>query len=219
MADKIRAVLFDMDGVLIDAREWHYEALNRALAGFGFNISRHDHLVTFDGLPTSEKLQLLTAKRGLPRRLHGRVGDIKQQYTLELIYQHCRPQLAQQHALSCLQTAGYRLAVCSNSIRSSVDLMLSRAGLLPYLEFFLSSQDVPRPKPAPDIYQAAIARMGLQAAECLVVEDNHHGIEAARAAGAHVLPVAGVDEVRLERVLDAIRRIESATEMAASGAA
>ena len=54
----IKAIIFDMDGVLIDAKEWHYEALNNALQLFGYKISREDHLATFDGLPTREKLRL-----------------------------------------------------------------------------------------------------------------------------------------------------------------
>lgn len=53
----IKAVLFDMDGVLIDAKDWHYEALNKALGLFGLGISRYDHLHTFDGLPTNVKLE------------------------------------------------------------------------------------------------------------------------------------------------------------------
>ena len=56
---RIKAILFDMDGVLIDAKEWHYEALNQALKLFGCEISRFDHVHTFDGLPTKDKLELL----------------------------------------------------------------------------------------------------------------------------------------------------------------
>lgn len=51
---KIKAILFDMDGVLVDAKDWHYEALNQALSLFGMEISRYDHLVTYDGLPTKK---------------------------------------------------------------------------------------------------------------------------------------------------------------------
>jgi beta-phosphoglucomutase len=208
MGNKIQAVLFDMDGVLIDAREWHYQALNMALAVFGLNISRYDHLVTFDGLPTSKKLHLMSSERGLPKGLHRLIDEVKQQYTQELVYIHCRPQFTQQFALSRLKSMGYRMAVCSNSIRATVEMMLSRADLLSHLEFYLSNQDVARPKPAPDIYRAAIERMGLRPSECLVVEDNHNGVEAARAAGAHVFQVAAVDEVRLDNILAAITKAE-----------
>ena len=56
---EIKAIIFDMDGVLIEAKDWHYEALNRALSLFGMEISRYDHLVTYDGLPTTKKLEML----------------------------------------------------------------------------------------------------------------------------------------------------------------
>ena len=69
MPRKIKAVIFDMDGVLVDAKEWHYNALNRALNLFGQEISRYDHIVTYDGLPTSMKLQMLSMERGLPEDL------------------------------------------------------------------------------------------------------------------------------------------------------
>ena len=74
----IKAILFDMDGVLVDAREWHYEALNRALEIFGMKISLDNHLSTFDGLPTRRKLQILGKSRGLPAGLHDFVNELKQ---------------------------------------------------------------------------------------------------------------------------------------------
>jgi beta-phosphoglucomutase-like phosphatase (HAD superfamily) len=74
---KIKAILFDMDGVLIEAKDWHYEALNRALRLFGMPISRFDHLTSFDGLPTLRKLELLTLERGLPKQLHIFINEMK----------------------------------------------------------------------------------------------------------------------------------------------
>jgi beta-phosphoglucomutase-like phosphatase (HAD superfamily) len=87
--DKIKAIIFDMDGVLIDAKDWHYEALNRALGLFGMEISRYDHLVSYDGLPTKKKLEMLSLERGLPYSLHEFINEIKQQYTMELVYTKC----------------------------------------------------------------------------------------------------------------------------------
>ena len=72
---KIKAIIFDMDGVLIEAKDWHYEALNRALSLFGMEISRFDHLVTYDGLPTKKKLEMLSIERGLPKGLHSFIND------------------------------------------------------------------------------------------------------------------------------------------------
>src|SRR3979490_1673752 len=96
----IRAVIFDMDGVLIDAKDWHYEALNRALGHFGYTISRYDHLVTFDGLPTRRKLEMLTRDQGLRAKLHGFLNDLKQAYTLELVHSRCKPVFHHEFALA-----------------------------------------------------------------------------------------------------------------------
>lgn len=208
MSSKIRAVIFDMDGVLIDAKEWHYEALNKALSLFGFSISRYDHLVTYDGLPTSRKLEMLSLERGLPRRLHRFLEELKQQYTMENVHNRCRPVFQQEYALSKLKQKGFRLAVCSNSIRSSVEAMLDKSNLLPYLEFYLSNQDVEKSKPSPEIYTKAIGRLGLQPEECLVVEDNEHGIQAAKASGARLMVVGSVMEVNFDNIVSHIRRYD-----------
>lgn len=200
----IKAIIFDMDGVLIDAKEWHYEALNRALRLFGFEISRYEHLATYDGLPTSKKLDMLSVQTGLPKKLHRFINEMKQQYTTELVRSLCRPHFKHEYALSKLKAAGYQLAVASNSVRNSVELMMENARLKPYLNFMLSNEDVEKPKPSPDIYLKAIDKLGLTAKECLIVEDNEHGIRAATASGAHLLVVQNVDEVNYSNL---VRRI------------
>ena len=114
----ISAVIFDMDGVLIDAKEWHFEAFNRAIALFGFGMSLTEHQATLDGLPTRRKLEILTAARGLPSELHSFIAELKQAYTMEIAAIKCRPCFTQEYALSRLKREGYHLAVASNSIRS-----------------------------------------------------------------------------------------------------
>jgi HAD superfamily hydrolase (TIGR01509 family) len=206
--NSIKAVIFDMDGVLIDAKDWHYEALNRALGLFGFDISRHDHLVTFDGLPTRAKLAMLTKERGLPASLHGFLNELKQDYTTEVVHTRCKPTFQHEFALSSLRALGYRLAVASNSVRNTVELMMRKSALDQYLEFMLSNQDVEHGKPSPEIYLKAMERLGASPAETLILEDNEHGIAAARAAGAHLMIVKEVTDVSLDGILRRIRAIE-----------
>lgn len=208
MKPMIKAVIFDMDGVLIDAKDWHYEALNRALSLFGMEISRYDHLVTYDGLPTRKKLEMLSLERGLPVALHGFLNDLKQIYTTEITATRCRPTFHHQYALSQLRKSGYRIAVCSNSVRASIELMMGKSALSQYLEFFLSNQDVLKGKPDPEMYIKAIQRFGLAPNECLVVEDNPNGIAAARASGAHVLEVGSVEDVNWSNIQAFIERCE-----------
>lgn len=204
----IKAIIFDMDGVLIEAKDWHYNALNKALRLFGFEISRYDHLVTYDGLPTSKKLQMLTAERGLPEKLHDFINTMKQKYTMQITHAECRPMFQHEYALSNLKARGYRLALASNSIRDTIDVMLTKSKLRSYLDFVLSNQDVDNPKPAPDIYLKAIERLKLRPEECLILEDNENGIRSAKATGAHVLVINDVKDVTFRRIKEEIFSIE-----------
>lgn len=205
----IKAVLFDMDGVLVEAKEWHYEALNRALDLFGMAISRYDHETTFDGIPTSRKLEILSIERGLPRELHGFLNEMKQRYTTEMVHTLCKPRFAQERALSTLKAMGYRMSVCSNSIRSTVQLMMDKANLSQYLDLMVSNEDVSKPKPDPEMYCKAMAHFGLSPDECLVVEDNENGIKAAKASGAHLLVVQDVSQTSIDNILGRIREIDA----------
>jgi beta-phosphoglucomutase len=211
MNTKIKAVLFDMDGVLIEAKEWHYEALNRALDLFGMPISRFDHLTTFDGLPTRKKLEMLSLERGLPEQLHEFINEMKQQYTMELVHTQCKPVFVHEYALSNLKARGYKLAVCSNSVRNTVESMMQKAGLYSYLDYMVSNEEVRRGKPDPEMYLNAMSYFKLLPEECLVVEDNENGIKAARASGAHLLVVKNTTDPNRDNLLGAIERIARST--------
>jgi HAD superfamily hydrolase (TIGR01509 family) len=206
---QIKAIVFDMDGVLIEAKDWHYDAMNKALRLFGMEISRYDHLVTYDGLPTKKKLEMLSLERGLPRALHEFINKMKQQYTMEIVYAQCKPRFYHEYALSKLKLDGYKMAVCSNSIRNTVEVMLHKASLIDYLEFTLSNQDVNYPKPHSQMYDLAIDKLGVLPEECLILEDNENGIKAAIASGAHVLKIDNIEAVNYYEITNEITRIES----------
>jgi len=205
----IKAILFDMDGVLIDAKDWHYEALNRALIHFGYKISRDSHLSTFDGLPTRRKLEMLSSSRGLPKGLHGFLNDLKQSYTLEISYQRCKPVFNHQYALSRLSQDGYKLAVCSNSVRQSIDAMMKLSSLSSYLNLVVSNQDVEKGKPDPEMYIKAMETLAIEPSECLILEDNEHGIQAAVASGGHLLKIGVPADVTYHAIKARIKEIDT----------
>lgn len=205
---KIEAIFFDMDGVLINARDWHYEALNKALELFGMEISRYDHLVTYDGLPTRKKLEMLSAERGLPKSLHEFVDTIKQQYTMEIVNARCKPVFYHEFALAKLKGEGYKLAVCSNSIRRSIEIMIEKASLMQYVDFFISNQDVNHAKPHPEMYLKAIERSGFKPEQCLILEDNEKGIKAAEESGGYVMRIDAIEEVNYSNIKSCIQQIE-----------
>ncbi len=206
---KIKAVLFDMDGVLIDAKDWHYDALNKALRLFGLEISRYDHLHSFDGLPTRVKLKMLSEQYYLPEELHSFINQLKQIYTSELVYQKCHPMFHHEYALSKLHSEGYKIAVCSNSVRSTIVLMMDRAGLSQYVDLIVSNEDVSKSKPDPEMYITAMNKLGMSPSECIVVEDNPNGVKAGLDSGATVLKVASVYDVNYDNIL---RKIEECGE-------
>lgn len=205
----IKGIIFDMDGVLIEAKDWHYESLNRALKLFGFEISRYDHLTTYDGLPTSKKLEMLSLVDDLPRELHSFINEMKQAYTMEMVYSLCKPRFIHEYALSRLKASGYKLAVASNSIRSTVEVMMQKSHLDKYLDKMFSASDVKQPKPSPEIYLAAMAGLGYRPEECLIVEDNENGIKAALASGGHLLQVKDVDDVNWTNIVHRIEQINN----------
>jgi beta-phosphoglucomutase len=206
--NKIKAVLFDMDGVLIEAKDWHYEALNKALRLFGLEISKYDHLNSFDGLPTKRKLEMLSQDNYLPEQLHPFINELKQQFTMEYVVLKCKPMFHHEYALSKLHNQGYKIAVCSNSIRKTIVEMMQYAGLSDYIDVVLSNEDVKKSKPDPEIYCKAIKKFDLLPKECLVVEDNINGIKAGMASGAHVLRVNTVYDVNYTNIWNAIREWE-----------
>lgn len=201
----IKAVLFDMDGVLIDARDWHYEALNKALGLFGIEITQYDHLHTFDGLPTKVKLKMLSERYYLPNELHPFINELKQSYTEDMIYERCHPMFHHEYLLSKLHSDGYRIAVCSNSVRSTIELMMERSNLRDYIDLIVSNEDVEKAKPDPEMYNYAISKFGFEASEYIVVEDNPNGIQAGKASGASVLEVATVYDVNYENIYRKIK--------------
>ena len=205
----IKAVLFDMDGVLIDAKDWHYEAFNRAVGIFGMEISRYDHLRSFDGLPTKEKLKLLSLNNYLPVGLHNFLNRLKQRYTMELIHSRCKPRFDHEYALSHLKAQGYKIAVCSNSIRKTIETMMEYASLTSYLDLIVSNEDVHKSKPDPEMYITAMKKLNLQPEECLIVEDNPNGILAAKRSGGYVLEVETVADVNYRNI---VRRIQECND-------
>ena len=192
---QIRAVIFDMDGTLVDAQEWHYRALNEALEIFGFTISREDHEGRFDGLPTRVKLQMLSDSFGFPKHLHGLVNEVKQDRTIREIYKNCFPRVEQLLMMSWLKDRGVKIAVATNSIRETATAMLKSSRLEPFLDVLVTNEDVKNSKPHPDIYLKTCELLDVDISAVLVVEDHEYGVAAAQAAGCKVVRVSGVSDV------------------------
>ena len=199
-SSEIAAVIFDMDGVLIDAREWHYQALNQALQLFGEKIEIDEHLSRFDGLPTKVKLEMLSREGRLPRHLHGMVNRVKQERTLRIAAQNCTPNLGHLILVGWLKSRGIRVAVATNSVRLTAEFMLNSAGLLGLMDCVQTNEDIERAKPDPSIYLSVSKLLNVPPRNCLVLEDSETGVQAASSAQMIVKRVSGPSEVNLASI-------------------
>lgn len=198
----IKAIIFDLDGVLINATEWHYEALNKALKLFGYEISREEHEKIYNGLPTTEKLKILSQTKNLPEDLYEIIRKLKRIYTDETVDRLCRPSYDKQLMLTDLKKRGYRLACCSNAQKYSVMNMLRRANIDHMFELIIGNDEGFKPKPNPEMYMAAFEKLGIKPQEALIIEDSQNGIQAAKDSGAKVVEVKGFEDVNLSLFVD-----------------
>jgi len=199
----IKLIIFDLDGVLVEAKQIHYETLNRALYEVSdsdkYIITQSEHLSTYDGLKTSQKLELLTKNKGLPTNSYDTIWNRKQDLTLKAI-SNLKPDTQLIVLFDILRQHGYKIACCSNSIRRSVLVMLSKIGLIEYMDLILSNEDVKNSKPHPEIYWKAMSIMSVLPEETLIVEDSPPGLLAASRSRANILRVDSPTDLVLSNI-------------------
>jgi HAD superfamily hydrolase (TIGR01509 family) len=187
MKQSIKLIIFDLDGVLIEAKNIHFNALNEAL-GSEYKIEWDEHLNRYDGLKTKQKLEMLTIDKGLPVDNYEKIWKEKQRITL-LKLNNIKPSLQLKNCLESLLKEGYKIACCSNSIRKTVFVILSKLGIIEYFDLILSNEDVENSKPHPEIYWKAISIMKCLPEETLIIEDSPYGLLAANRSKAHIMRV------------------------------
>lgn len=179
----IKAILFDLDGVLVDAVNLHQKAFLEAVKPYK-EIDEKYHMENLNGLPTKKKLE----KLGFYRDMIEKINSEKQEITFKLIPKTIKPIKEVVEVVEEVKKMGIPFAVCSNSIRKSTELLVE-AGGIQGAEFLISNQEVVNPKPHPEMYLKAIQRLGLNKEEILIVEDSPVGLEAARVTGANVCQI------------------------------
>ena len=201
----VKLVIFDLDGVLVEAKNIHFDALNKALGEYA--IDWNEHLSIYDGLKTTQKLQMLTERKGLPKNNHQTLWEDKQRYTLQML-RELKPNQTLQSLMSALSEDGYKLAVCSNSIRKTVLTVLAKLGIIEFMDLIISNEDVKNSKPHPEMYWNAISTMGCLPEETLIVEDSPYGLMAAARSKSHILRVKNPQEVTYTNIFKKLNQIK-----------
>ena len=198
-----KLIIFDMDGVLIDAKEIHYESLNQALCEVDekYVISRNEHISTYDGLPTKAKLNLLTENKKLSVDKYEEIWTNKQKRTIDLLKENLTEDKRLISVLKSLKEDGYTIYVASNSVRETIKIALFKTGLIEFVDYYMSNEDVKFSKPNAEIYLRCMAHAGVNPKETLIVEDSIHGRQAALDSGANLCAVDSVEDVTYERII------------------
>ena len=202
----IKLIIFDLDGVLVEAKNIHYEALNEAL-GKKYEIKWNEHLSTYDGLKTVQKLNMLSERKSLPKNRHKEIWNVKQKITVEKL-KNLKPCNKLINIMINLSESGYKIVVCSNSIRKTCLTVLSKLGIMEYMDLVISNEDVLNSKPHPEMYWVAISKMECLPEETLIIEDSPYGLLAASRSKSHVLRVKNTKEVTLNNILKKLTQIK-----------
>jgi HAD superfamily hydrolase (TIGR01509 family) len=204
----IKLIISDFDGVLMDLKEIHFNALNKALAYYdeSYVISHDEHLKIFDGLPTDRKLQILSNnQKKLPEELHCEINALKQKYTTELIQSFNNINYNIKNVIEKLLKEHYRFYVASNAKLNTISLGLDKLGILSLVDKIYSNDDVKKAKPSAEMYLRCMIDAGVDPHETLIIEDSKNGREAAVKSGAYV---CGIDNSfcftydKIKRILD-----------------
>ena len=204
----LKLIVFDLDGVLVETKQLHYDAFNKALCDVDpkYKISYDEHLSKYDGLNTHKKLELLGREKGLSGMEFQSIWMRKQLYTSHML-RELTTDYRMIEVLRRLKEDKYIIAVASNSIRDSVKITLLKLGLLEYIDFYLSNEDVKYPKPHPEIYLRSMITAGVSPKETLIIEDSIIGRKAANESGGYLMGINNPTDLIYKNIINYVNSI------------
>lgn len=205
-----KLIIFDLDGVLIDSKEIHYLALNKALSLFDtkYVITIDEQIKTYEGLPTKVKLSILTKQKGLPTSLHKEISSLKQSFTKEML-DKVPVDNELQTFLKKIKENNINIAIASNSIKQTIQTCVASLGISEYIDYVVSNEDVTNPKPHPEMYWKAMSYFGCITEETVIFEDSVVGKLAATDSKATLVEVKNRKDLNLEKIDKAIKILKT----------
>ncbi len=204
----LRAVIFDFDGVITDSEILHLRAFNRVLAQYGIEIATKDYYKEYLGLTDVDCLNLV-ADRNRPGLDSQKIENLMQQKNRifeELAQTDGKIIEGVRDFLEMLKENDVPMAICSGAVRAEIELILEQARLRHFFTVIVSAEQVKKGKPNPDGFLLTLRKLNnnrqhlITAEQCVVIEDSHWGLEAAKKAGMHTVAVTNsydADELSL----------------------
>ncbi|CAH1208083.1 Phosphorylated carbohydrates phosphatase [Paenibacillus plantiphilus] len=178
-----RAVIFDMDGVLVDSEPLYFEIEKRSFASHGFSLNEEEHHA-YVGIPLRTMWEQLRGKYGLELSVDELLANHEGQILVSIADEvSLSPIEGVVSLIHSLREAGIAIGLASSSSLALIDTILTKVGLKSDFQVVVSGEQVRHGKPSPDIFLRAAELLGVAPSDCLVIEDSHHGVTAAKAAG------------------------------------
>jgi beta-phosphoglucomutase len=196
-----RGVLWDLDGVLVDTGEFHYQSWLAVLPDYGIAYDRKAFERTF-GMNNAGTVRALTG-RELPRDVVAEISQRKEQWFRNAVRGHAAPLPGVLAWLARLKEHGYRQGIASSAPQANIDVLVGELGIAGYFDVILSGADMP-PKPDPAVFLAVAAQIGVSPQRCVVVEDSRAGVEAARRGGMRCIAVTTTNPAQALQSADVI---------------
>lgn len=205
----IKAIIFDLDGVLIETKDLHFNALNQAISKFdsNFQISYSDHLKKFDGLSTKKKLEILIGN-GLDPSLKNKIEQEKKILTKDFLKKQIKFDPEIYKIFEYFHSKSLKLSIATNAIKKTLDTAISVLKINEFISYSISNEDINNPKPSSEIYLKSFINLGLEPKEVLIIEDSKIGREAAYNSGGNCLEIENLKkDLNIERISRKIMQI------------
>jgi HAD superfamily hydrolase (TIGR01509 family) len=184
---KIQAVVFDLDGLMVDSEPLSMKAWQKLLAEFGHSLKEEDYFPSI-GIDGDRTIDLLRQKMDIPLN-NSTIMELHYRYWIAIVREEVKPVSGLFDLVEAFKSRDYRLGVASNSRSEYVHAVLKTIGMNENFHCVLGSDQVQRGKPAPDVYQAVATCLGVEARACLALEDSPTGLNSALAAGMRCVVV------------------------------
>jgi len=202
----IDTIIFDLDGVLINSKNIHFEALNRALSEnkLKYQISYEDHLKTFDGLPTIKKLEILNKKKLIPKKFNKKIKLKKNKITRKLLEKNLEFDKKIFKLFQQLSKT-YKIGIATNAIEETLKIAIKKLKIGKFIHYSISTENIRNSKPHPEIYLRCMVNLSTKPKNTLILEDSHNGRISAKEAGAKLMPIKSLEDVTYENIINFIK--------------
>lgn len=200
-----KAIIFDLDGVLIDSKKIHFNALNLALKNINdkYAISDQEQNDIFEGMTTKAKLEIITHTKGLPKELHNYIWLMKQEYSANM-FKRLTIDKELVSIFKYIKANKILIGVASNSIKNTLQNCLISLGIMDYIDIALSNEDVNNPKPNPEIYNKCMTMLSVTPTNAIILEDSNIGKQAAIQSGAKLIEIESRKDITLDFITNKV---------------